>query len=97
MSLRHGIIHHDGIHQKQKHCPTEWLPDVLMIEFANAEDGTLYTFGLNSHGQLGHSQEEHFCDVRPTTAAPPRPCLLLRGPVSAYLHVFPPNVDHVGC
>jgi len=27
-----------------------------------AQDGTLYTFGLNDHGQLGHSAEEPFCD-----------------------------------
>eukprot|EP00192_Tetraselmis_astigmatica_P004376 CAMPEP_0117652148 /NCGR_PEP_ID=MMETSP0804-20121206/2473_1 /TAXON_ID=1074897 /ORGANISM="Tetraselmis astigmatica, Strain CCMP880" /LENGTH=429 /DNA_ID=CAMNT_0005458177 /DNA_START=95 /DNA_END=1385 /DNA_ORIENTATION=- len=28
-----------------------------------ADDGTLYTFGLNDHGQLGHSQEDPYCQV----------------------------------
>eukprot|EP00191_Tetraselmis_sp_GSL018_P001473 CAMPEP_0177600378 /NCGR_PEP_ID=MMETSP0419_2-20121207/13587_1 /TAXON_ID=582737 /ORGANISM="Tetraselmis sp., Strain GSL018" /LENGTH=144 /DNA_ID=CAMNT_0019093359 /DNA_START=193 /DNA_END=624 /DNA_ORIENTATION=- len=30
---------------------------------AVAADGSLYTFGLNDFGQLGHSQGEAFCEV----------------------------------
>ena len=32
-----------------------------------AGDGQVFTFGLNSHGQLGHSQGSEFISVRPTT------------------------------